>query len=161
VARLIADRLERCALLQGDAFFGFVRRGYIDPWLPEANEQNVVVTQASAMAAGAFAKGGFTTIFDGMVGPWFVPTFLDYCGLDAVHYAILLPDIEMCVARVLGRTDHGFRDEAATRQMFQAFDQATVDARHVLDATGEASLVAQALLERFEDEELVYRRASA
>jgi hypothetical protein len=47
------------------------------PWLPEANEQNAVVTQAAAAAAGRYAAGGFTTVYDGMVGPWFLPTFLN------------------------------------------------------------------------------------
>jgi cytidylate kinase len=58
VARLLAERFERCALVQGDLFFGFVVRGYIDPWLPASHEQNVVVTEAAATASGRFPKGG-------------------------------------------------------------------------------------------------------
>ncbi|MFL5792310.1 MAG: AAA family ATPase, partial [Actinomycetota bacterium] len=45
VARSVADRFEPSALVEGDAFFGFVARGYIDPWLPESHAQNAVVTE--------------------------------------------------------------------------------------------------------------------
>src|SRR5262245_30363160 len=105
VARLVADRFQPSALVQGDVFFGFVANGYIDPWLPESHEQNTVVTEATTRATSVFARGGFTTIFDGMVGPRFLPTFLEYADVDAVHYAVLLPTVHTCVARVLARTD--------------------------------------------------------
>jgi uridine kinase len=57
VAAFVAERFERCALVPADVFFGFVTRGYIDPWLPESHEQNTVVTEVSAAAAGGFARG--------------------------------------------------------------------------------------------------------
>jgi len=48
---------------------------------------------------------------DGMVAPWFLPTFLEITDVPSVHYAVLLPSVETCVARVLGRTDPWFREE--------------------------------------------------
>src|SRR5262249_61333808 len=116
LARLLVEPFDRCALVTGDTFFGFVARGYVDPWLPESHEQNEVVTRATATATGRFAQGGFTTVFDGMVGPWFLLTFRTYSGLGSVHYAVLLPELETCVARVRDRQDHGVRDEDVTRQ---------------------------------------------
>lgn len=71
-------------LVNGDAFFGFIRRGAITPWLQRANEQNEIVTKAAAAAAGRYAVGNFMTVYDGMVGPWFLPTFLAATGLDRV-----------------------------------------------------------------------------
>ena len=47
VARLLADRYDPSALVEGDAFFAFLARGAIEPWLPESNEQNEVVTRAA------------------------------------------------------------------------------------------------------------------
>src|SRR3954468_16228599 len=138
VARLVADRFEPSALVEGDVFFGFVARGYIDPWLAESHEQNTVVTEATARATSVYARGGFTTIFDGMVGPWFLPTFLQYADLDAVHYAVLMPTVETCVERVLDRPEHGFRDEAVTRQMHASFADGDVDPRSVIDAESDA-----------------------
>jgi cytidylate kinase len=156
VARLVADRFEPSALVQGDVFFGFVAQGYIDPWLPESHEQNTVVTEATARATSAFASGGFTTIFDGMVGPWFLPTFLRVAEITGVHYAVLLPSVETCVARVLGRTDHGFRDEGVTREMHASFVAGDVDPRSVIDAEPEAAFVAEEVLRRFEAGTLTY-----
>jgi hypothetical protein len=50
------------------------------------------------------------TIYDGMVGPWFLPTFLDDSGLESVHCAVLMSSIEVCVVRVMDREEHGFRE---------------------------------------------------
>ena len=155
VSELVAQQFDRCALVRGDTFFGFVARGYIDPWLPESHEQNEVVTRATATAAGRFAQGGYMTIFDGMVGPWFLPTFLAYSELGSVHYAVLIPDLDTCVARVRDREGHGFRDESVTRQMHESFAASTIDARHVLTGDDDAPTIAREVVERFKSQGLV------
>lgn len=160
VARLIAERFEPCVLVPGDSFFGFVVRGDIAPWLPESHDQNVVVTEAAATATGRYAKGGYMTIYDGMVGPWFLPTFLDYAERTSVHYAVLMPSLDTCVARVVDREGHGFRDEPATRQMYAAFADAKIEQRHLVEDVGESpSSVAMEVLRRFEQGTLVYPSA--
>jgi cytidylate kinase len=161
VARSVVERFDPSALVQGDVFFGFVARGYIDPWLPDSHEQNTVVTEATARATAAFAKGGFTTVFDGMVGPWFLPTFLEITDIPSVHYAVLLPSVGTCVARVLGRTDHGFREEAVTRDMHASFAIAGVDARSVIDADPDVRVVTEEVLRRYEAGMLAYPTAGA
>jgi cytidylate kinase len=132
VASILADRAEPSALVEGDCFFTFLARGAIDPWLPESNEQNHVVTRAAAAATGHYAAGGFTTVYDGVVGPWFLPTFAAATGLERLDYAVLLPAADRCVERVLTRADHRFGDEAATRKMHAEFVAAAVESRHVL-----------------------------
>ena len=132
VARLLAARYESSVLVQGDAFSGFIAHGAITPWLREANQQNEVVTQAAPAAAGRYTAGGFTTVYDGMVGPWFLPTFVAATGLDHVDYAVLLPSVEICVERVGTRYHHGFTDEEATRHMHPQFASADLDRRHML-----------------------------
>ena len=64
VAGILADRAEPSVLVAGDDFFGFLARGAIPPWLPASNEQNEVVTQAAAAAAGRYAAEGFVTVYD-------------------------------------------------------------------------------------------------
>ena len=71
-------------------------------------------------------------MYDGVVGPWFLPTFATATGLARLDYVILLPSVERCVERVGTRQDHGFTDEGATRKMHQEFARAEVEARHVL-----------------------------
>jgi predicted ABC-type ATPase len=147
VARLIADAAERSVRVEGDAFFGFLATGAIEPWLPASNDQNTVVTRAAASAAGQFAIGGFTTIFDGVVGPWLLSTFAAATGLDRLDYVILLPAVDVCLRRVRTRTDHGFDDEAATRKMHAEFSRAEIKVSHVLrDPPEEVSEVASLVL---------------
>ena len=152
VARALANRFEPSVLVQGDAFFGFIERGAITPWLREANEQNEVVTQAAAAAAGRYAAGGLVTVYDGMVGPWFLSTFLRATGLDRVDYVVLMPSVERCVERVGTRRGHGFTDEDATRHMYRQFAQADIDRRHLLldppDDPGEVADMIVAALEQ-------------
>ena len=132
VAAALAARSDPSVLVAGDAFFGFLATGAIAPWLPKSQMQNEVVTRAAARATGEFVAGGFTTVFDGMVGPWFLPTFAAAVGVPVLDYVILLPSVERCLARVATRHDHGFDDPDATRKMHRAFSAAPVDPRHVL-----------------------------
>jgi predicted ABC-type ATPase len=159
VASLLIQRFDRSVLVEGDSFFRFIQRGAIVPWLKEADPQNEIVTQAAAAAAGRYAAGGFTTIFDGMVGPWFLPTFLQETGLAGVEYAVLLPSVELCVERVRLRQDHGFSDEAATRQMHQAFVDARIERRHVLDPPDDAAAVADLVIGSLDEGSLYYGAA--
>lgn len=157
VARVLADVAHQSVLIEGDAFFGFLASGAIEPWLPASNDQNTVVTNAAASAAGAFAAGGYTTVYDGVVGPWFLPVFAAATGLDRLNYAILLPSLDVCVQRVATRRDHGFTDEAATRKMHGEFARARVDDRHVLrDPAGDATAVAELIESASEAGELTF-----
>jgi len=51
-------------------FFGFIDRGYLAPWTQAAHRQNEVVVSAAAAAAGLLVTGGYTVVYDGVVGPW-------------------------------------------------------------------------------------------
>lgn len=95
VAQLLAAGFDPGALVGGDQFFGFLRAGFIDPWRPESDKQNRVVIQSAAAAAGKLVEGGITVVYDGVVGPWAVPAFLDGTALDRLHYAVLMP--QRCV----------------------------------------------------------------
>ena len=157
VAALLAARFDPSVLVEGDAFFAFLARGAIEPWLPESHAQNDVVVRAAAAAAGAYARGGYTTVYDGVVGPWFFPGFAAATGLDRVEYVVLMPTVEECWRRVDTRADHGFRDEAATRKMHQEFSAAVVEARHVLvEPPADPYAVVDEVLQRLERGALAY-----
>ncbi len=146
VARVLAARPARSVLVEGDAFFGFLVSGAIAPWLPAAHAQNEAVTRAAAAATGRFVADGFDTVYDGVVGPWFLPTFAAGTGLTVLDYVVLLPDVDTCLHRVATREGHGFGDPAATRKMHAEFSGAVIDARHVLrDPVGDATAVAHAI----------------
>lgn len=161
VAGLVVERFEPSVLIEGDAFFAFLARGAIEPWLPASNAQNEVVTRAAATAAGVYARADYMTVYDGVVGPWFLPTFRTASGIGVLDYVILLPPVERCLMQVQTRTGHGFRDEAATRKMHAEFAKAEVDNRHVLrDLPDRPEDVADLVIGRFEDGTLAYKSVS-
>ncbi len=138
VASLLAASVSPSVLVEGDRFFGFLATGAIPPWLPESHDQNHVVTEAMALATGRFVSGGYFTVFDGVMGPWFLPTFVRMLGLEAsetvhsIEYVILMPTVEQCIEHVRDRVGHAFTDEPATRKMHLEFASAPIDPRHVL-----------------------------
>ena len=73
IAGLLA---ERGVHLHADDFPDrYLKSGYVLPWLPEARVRNETVSRAIAACAFAFAAGGYFTIVDGIVGPWFLDLY--------------------------------------------------------------------------------------
>lgn len=160
VAQLLAADFDPGALVAGDQFFGFLRAGFIDPWRPESDQQNRVVIRSAAAAAGKLVEGGITVVYDGVVGPWSVPAFLDGTALDRMHYAVLMPTEVCCTRRVRERPGHDFTDVPATRHMYREFARAEVDQRHVLpvDEWATPETTAAVVRERRADGSLVWQR---
>jgi predicted ABC-type ATPase len=131
VGRVLADGFDSSALVVGDDFFGFLARGAIAPWLPEADGQNEAVLHAAAAAAGRLTER-CTVVYDGVLGPWHLSGFLAATGLRELHYVVLLPSIERCLHRVATRVGHGFTDAPAAEHMYGEFARADLDDRHVL-----------------------------
>jgi hypothetical protein len=157
VSRRLADAFDPSAFVEGDAFFGFLATGAIQPWLPESDTQNEIVTEAAAACAGRFARGNYATVYDGVVGPWFLPTFARASELRSLDYVVLLPTVERCLEGVRTRLDHGFSDEDATRKMHQEFADAAIDVRHVLaDPPVGVDAVVGLILAKRDRGELVY-----
>lgn len=73
------------ALVAGDDFFSFIDQGYLEPWTAEAHQQNETVIEAAAAAARRLSVGWYTVIYDGVLGPWFLDSFLVASGLRSVH----------------------------------------------------------------------------
>jgi len=65
VARFLSRMFEPSALVAGDDFFAFIDQGYIAPWTAEAHQQNEIVVEAAAAAAGRLTLGGYTVVYDG------------------------------------------------------------------------------------------------
>jgi cytidylate kinase len=148
VAQVLVDRFEPSVLVEGDEFFRSLGRGAIAPWLREANAQNEVVMRAGGAAAGRYAHGGYTTVYDGVVGPWFLRTFIEATGLDRLHYVVLLPALERCLDRVRTRTNQAFRDEDATRHIHGTFVRADIAPRHVMaEPSNDASVTASEIIQ--------------
>ena len=147
VARSLAGRFERSALVAGDDFFACIDQGYVPPWTADAQHQNEVVLSAAAAAAGRMAQGGYTVVYEGVLGPWFLDTFAAATGLRQVHYVVLLPSERTCVGRVRARVAHGFTDVEATRHMYRQFAGAALEDRHVLTRTARPAATAASIVD--------------
>ena len=99
---MLARHSERSVHVEADRFFDFVESGFVEPWKPEAHEQNAIVMRIVADAAAAYADSGYFTIVEGIVIPrWFLDPLRDRLrarGHD-VAYAVLRAPLELCVAR--------------------------------------------------------------
>lgn len=138
-AEAVADLYDPSVLVVGDAFFSFLRRGHVEPWLPEADEQNRTVVAAAAAACGRLAEG-YTVVYDGVLWPPYAALFAAECGA-AFHYVLLLPPLEVTLGRVRARSDHPFADVAAATDMWHSFE-ATRGSLPVIEAlapTGEVA----------------------
>jgi hypothetical protein len=159
VSELLAQEFEPSVLVPGDKFLGFVRRGYRQPWLPEAHAQNEIATHAAAAAAGQYARGGYTVVYDGVLGPWFLDEFVQWTGLEQVQYAVLQPSEEHCIYRVQQRIGHGFSDIPATRNMWHEFAGTGLDPKHRIAVadTDPPAVVAEAVRDAVARQLLTYR----
>jgi predicted kinase len=141
IARRFATRSDAdlAVHLHTDDVYGYIRKGFVAPWMPEAQAQNVVVMDAVAATAATFACGGYEVIVDGIVGPWFFDPWLKVAqrhGID-LRYVTLLPDMAVTVARATARTTPGaMTDEGVVRTMWNHFQNFAPPAGHVLDTTG-------------------------
>ena len=131
VAGELVRLLDPSALVSGDDFFAMLRNGAIAPWLQEAHAQNASVMEAAAAATGRLA-GQCHVVYDGVVGPWFLDTFLRAAGVPHLHYALLLPPLGVCLERVRTRQGHGFTDLPAAEHMWRQMHEADVAPRHLL-----------------------------
>lgn len=128
-AAILAERMTPSALVDGDEFFRFLRNGRFDPWEPESSTQNELVTSIQAASADRYRAAGYHTVFDGVLGPWFLDRFAaEITG--PFDYAVLLPPLDTCLERIDARIGHGFGDLAATRSLHAQF----TDACRELDA---------------------------
>lgn len=106
VSRALAGSFSRGVHLHTDDFWHAIVAGGIPPFLPESDDQNHTVVDACAAAAAAYAAGGYTTVVDGIVGPWMLDHYRDRCG-DDLHYVVLRPSRDVALARARARTAPG------------------------------------------------------
>lgn len=105
VSDALCERYDRTVHLETDDAYGWIRMGFIQPWKPGSNRQNITVSRACARAAVAFAREQYGVFIDGVVGPAHLPVYLDELreARVPVHYAVLLPPVDVIVRRANDR----------------------------------------------------------
>lgn len=94
-----------------------------------------------AGAAYTYALGGFTTVIDGIVGPWTLDHFRTRAAQHpelAVHYVVLRPQRDITMKRAQSRTaPNALIDEGPILTMWDQFSDLGELENHVLDTSDE------------------------
>ncbi|GMA23434.1 hypothetical protein GCM10025864_11930 [Luteimicrobium album] len=139
VARHVARRFDRSVHLHTDDFWHAIVRGAVPPYLPEADEQNQTVVGIIAAAAFGYAAGGYTTVVDGVVGPWMLPHYRRVAAQHpevAVHYVVLRPDQATTLRRAQQRTGpDALVDPGPVLALWQQFEDLGELGGHALDTS--------------------------
>jgi adenylate kinase family enzyme len=154
VGRLLAEDASTSVHLHTDDLYTWIVRGYIEPWKAESWDQNGTIVDGVIALADTFAAGGYLTVVDGVLGPWWLDRWR---ALDRpVHYALIRPSLEATLARASGRPDHPLQDLDVVRQMHANFREVGAIERHVVDSTRQsASETAAEIRRRVEAGELI------
>ena len=143
VGAIIASESPRSACIHSDWFWTTIVNGHIPPWDRAADAQNRTMIRAAPASAVRMANAGYTTVLDGILGPWHFEPLRDELGacMAPVHYAVLRPDGDICLVRAKGRvlesTEHrdALIDEDPIRQMWDQFSHLGPIDRHVIDSS--------------------------
>lgn len=132
LAESLAACFERSVLVPGDRFLGFVRKGYVSPWLDGSEAQNGAAWRASLRAAAAYLEAGYDVVYDGIVYPDALARVRELAGSEELSYVLLLPPLATCLRRVRARRGHGFDDLDVSREMHERFQRSSIDERFVV-----------------------------
>lgn len=138
IAGTLADSAEGPTVhLVTDLFYVAIRKGFVQPFLPAAAQQNEVVLGVIVEAMLAYARGGYDVIVDGIVGPWSLPPFVNAvqrAGLD-LSFVILRPSFDETFARAVAREGKALKASGPIKGLYGAFTKLEVLERHVIDTT--------------------------
>jgi hypothetical protein len=139
VASLLAQSRALGVHLAGDQVFHWIVSGYVAPWMPGANRQNGTVISAIALSAARFAQDGYDVFVDGIVGPWFLPHWLNAAPADVtLQYLILRPTRQVAFSRAVGRPGRDdLIDPDPVDRMYSVFEDLGAFEDHVLDSSAQ------------------------
>lgn len=150
VAAQLADRFAKSAHVLGDHFFRYIVSDWKHPATPEAHEQNGYVVDITTRAAAGYSQAGYTTILDGIFGPWFLEEVMTASGDVDLHYVVLRADLDTSIDRAVHRSDTPTTDDVV-RTMHSQFDQLAQYEPYVVDtSTATPEQVTDLVLQRFE-----------
>lgn len=143
VSRLLAEHSPspRAVHLHSDDYYQRIVKGFVAPWLSEADAQNRVVIDAVSASAEHYARGGYEVVVDGIFGPWFLQPWLELAERGTeVHYVVLRPDEHTTLLRgVSRRSPSALVDPQVIRGLWQRFTALEAYEPHALDTTAQTA----------------------
>lgn len=123
VAEALCERYDRTVHLDADLFYESIRMGLISPMRPESHRQNIMIARSVARAATAFAESLFAVFIDGVIGPHLLPVYIEElrpAGVP-VHFAVLMPSLDVTLTRVQPRASARRMPEEEHRALYAQF----------------------------------------
>src|SRR5262245_49542261 len=105
--------------LHSDDFWGYIKHGHIDPWLPEADSQNRMIMTIAAEVAALYAREGYFIALDGVVRPSLLAPFRA-TGVP-MHYVVLRTTVEEAVSRCAARGGDSLSDSVVVADLHAQF----------------------------------------
>lgn len=129
--------LTKSAHMHTDDFYHYLSKGAVPPYLPESQEQNLIVIEAFLDAAKRYVRGGYDVIVDGIIGPWFLEPWLRAVrGNYEVHYIILRADKNETIKRAVERSKLDRETNIELVEiMWEQFNELGRYKSHVIDTT--------------------------
>lgn len=105
IAHMIAEKssFSKSVHLHTDDFYHYLCKGAIPPYLPESENQNLVVIEAFLETAKRFSRAGYDVIVDGIVGPWFLKPWIKASIDYDIYYVVLRAAKEETLKRATER----------------------------------------------------------
>ena len=120
--------------LHSDDFWGYIKTGKIDPWLPQSHRQNQMVMEIAAGVAGTYARNGYAVALDGVIRPWALAAF--EAPAVPLHYIVLRTPVEEAVARCTARGGDSLTDPEVVTALHAEFADLGEHERFVLEVGG-------------------------
>jgi chloramphenicol 3-O-phosphotransferase len=136
-ADALCERYDRTVHIETDAFFSWIKMGFINPMRPESDRQNRMIARAVSRAATAYAQELYAVFIDGVIGPHLLPIYLEElrpAGVP-VHFVLLVPDVETALVRSGGRQPEHNMVAGEQRDLHQQFDRNAAFAGAIVDNT--------------------------
>ena len=138
-ASIIAEKsdLKKSINLHTDDFYHYLAKGAVPPYLPEAEEQNLIVIEAFLESAKRFVRGGYDVIADGIIGPWFLEPWIKTAKENyEVHYIILRADKKETLKRAVERKKLNRETNIQLVEiMWEQFNNLGIYETHTIDTT--------------------------
>lgn len=121
--------------IHSDDFWGYIKYGHIDPWLPESDQQNRIIMQIAADVSARYANHGYFVILDGVVRPSWLPAF-QAPGLP-LHYMVLRTTAAEAVERCAARGGDSLSDPEVITDLHAQFADLGPYERNALQVSGQ------------------------
>lgn len=132
-AAALAESVVLGVHLEADWFFRSIKAGFVAPHLVEANSQNLAVIDVITDTAAAYADAGYTVVWDGVIGPWFLDRIARRLAARGVglRYVVVRAERDLALARVRDRD--GTVETSGAETMWDQFADLDDLEAHVVD----------------------------